>query len=1770
MRTRFLAADYFSPPSAASCSDQALALASLRFPPLPVPSLPPDPHFPLLLPFPAAADLPAVSISCDDLDSLPISSALSEFLAAVIPQALPAPAIPAADEGLDDFLYDRGGYRKGFSLRESVAFEIPDGLDEISREKDGKGDGSRSDRLGTSTDTKRWELLKKHIFEVVEVDLPQILEGHVASSGGDESGDGVTLLFRVPDAKIHLDFIDIDTEMTLSYPTELVDSIYQVEKIPVEHNDEEHLSARNINFLDIAALDCGVTIPLLEVHRHSWELNGCPTKAEISNIFHNLVEHLGEAQVQHSALNSTEFSRSTDMDMLAFVSKDAPCADYQADKPITIKAAVEMDLVRISDNLLLERNSALYPLKPDGTFSDLPCSVLLEEAQIIDFPSEDVFKMFVQSDAAELNTSDEIFKDDFNPARRFYESVVSSELVLVDDTFKSLPTPILSDDDMTLRSMVPSMGEVLCSLKTYSLSAADRIYLDWHLLLEGPCNREICSTYAIMVEEVKSCQFNSEMQVNCQQTSALGFDFLEYFWRSAKHQDEDKQNNIYVPTPLPHDPPPAVETAQKYRQESDTGGNGHMEKPSSGKAASLFKSMSQSSDINFYLNVRSGTKRGTNDENVSTLDIPTLNEQAASFPSRPKVDKLIEIHPVSLSDSIRALIKHIHRSYTAALQESAYLRHTFSDGHLSIPKQKLLGLITGDGSDGFDNHCKHEDKMELIVLYGLKQVAYYLCFFGLHAGHLYISNLIGSFENIPERLRNIHSFIGEALWKAEKHQIDSHPSLHDIEMILRSNTHTSQQILIVADTTFWLPLGQKLTSMKMTFVELGKDPAAAYLDPVDKPNPTTWVLRGLPKSDCILLDNKNIPASFPFSEFGIVLEYGGPDKLSTLLSLAPNLDGFPQLHFLYVKVDVEDPSVALVEDNPTDQELRATLDTVLHALQKDLQEKMNKMRIVDSLNFIPATNQLQGRQENLCKYSTADSTKKLPADDRLLKQNFLEKEFADAHHFVPTAEQRHREEMLSKRTILHSQHFVPAVEKSSSTSSVSGNAIKAPQDNLSGTDLPSGVEVGRLTPGRLSTPAIVVNTGSHGKNMLFSRRSSYQQILSLEKGGMQVVERDVDLPVDLILSTAACLVWFETKIFGSNEFTASAETSSITNFVEIIATNILMSISFCFRGCIMVFEGEPHSLSAVMETSDSLYAAAASLMMNVQIFFSCTPKLTDEIVLSCIRNVNMLNKAPSPDIPESESLAESFLTKFPSINPLSAYSMLSCGSSLVEFLSWSHERRIQAVQKYLFSPQSISLFNALCKFGELGESRSVMTEGSSVDSDICSALLQSPSKRKRCASQVFAVPTSDPLHPDSLNQLPGDYVEHNNVFSQPKLRRFSDAEDATPQLPEVFMFNQSLSRGGEGVSCLPRKHNIGAIIGNQIMGDHISNGFTADTRHCNQRRANNMVDTYDFSWQPESGGKEPIKSSFPASEPSFSRSYSHPIFPSALEINDDTGYWDIPGGAHGTWKGHVHGGIASTSCRNDVGSRYHEPREEIMQKGHVHGDIAPTSCRNDVGSRYHEPREEIMQKGHVHGDIAPTSCRNDVGSRYHEPREEIMHDPGSSLAFLKQDSGFHATPHGSSWEIDYLRQMNEKRRAREERSRCNTSAMMSNSRMRDGASKIINPPLIGSFRYQGDGDTPSRNRSPSVGTRHYEKAREGTKAHTHRARKDFKMQPSVSQENRIEPSIYPSWTPVDKRARQKLSFATYGKEKQSKLVWRDPNSSGAECGFRKRYREEGT
>jgi hypothetical protein len=78
----------------------------------------------------------------------------------------------------------------------------------------------------------------------------------------------------------------MDTETTIAYPAELAELIYQVEKIPVKHDvDEGCPDARDSYCLEIAKLDHDVMIPQLEISRHAWELDECPTKAEISNTF---------------------------------------------------------------------------------------------------------------------------------------------------------------------------------------------------------------------------------------------------------------------------------------------------------------------------------------------------------------------------------------------------------------------------------------------------------------------------------------------------------------------------------------------------------------------------------------------------------------------------------------------------------------------------------------------------------------------------------------------------------------------------------------------------------------------------------------------------------------------------------------------------------------------------------------------------------------------------------------------------------------------------------------------------------------------------------------------------------------------------------------------------------------------------------------------------------------------------------------------------------------------------------------------------------------------------------------------------------------------------------------------------------------------------------------------------------------------------------------------------------------------------------------------
>lgn len=99
---------------------------------------------------------------------------------------------------------------------------------------------------------------------------------------------------------------------------------------------------------------------------------------------------------------------------------------------------------------------------------------------------------------------------------------------------------------------------------------------------------------------------------------------------------------------------------------------------------------------------------------------------------------------------------------------------------------------------------------------------------------------------------------------------------------------------------------------------------------------------------------------------------------------------------------------------------------------------------------------------------------------------------------------------------------------------------------------------------------IIVNTRNFDEEMVISRRSTYQRILEMEKEGAQVVERDIGLPVDVIVSSAVCLTWYDSRNIGKKASAPDEAFSCLPLCVESIAASILTSLSFAFSCCILV------------------------------------------------------------------------------------------------------------------------------------------------------------------------------------------------------------------------------------------------------------------------------------------------------------------------------------------------------------------------------------------------------------------------------------------------------------------------------------------------------------------------------------------------------------------------------------------------------------------------
>ncbi|XP_030933849.1 protein SHORTAGE IN CHIASMATA 1 [Quercus lobata] len=1631
MRTRFLNIDYFSP---------IQALEPQAFLHLPVPHLPPPPSLSSFNDlFTSFASPLHVSSALHDL---PLDSALSDFLSAVLPHR-----IDHADIEHSDAAAPTPRFRETrLSQQEAeVLYE--------EKEVESQGTcGTETLEIGLpnkdNRDASRYEVIQ---FETPE---PNVFLEDACSFEKYE----IQNLSEVPDNENNQEMLR--QALTMQCPYEVQELIYSVENVASEYYMEQNIYVLEDDGSVQDQMCFGRSIfPSLEVDETSLGTLTC------SSIKEELLLHLENTERQcwlHKddlVIDSEELLGSRGCDISQFLSDNFLSQQCLESELASVDMFPEMDFISMVETLQIEGNSSVSP-------------VIFEEFQFLDMDSSQFFVVFFKTQTTdEPETCDCMFRGDMN-FKNFNELIVSHELALVDNIFKSLPVPLFSDHEK-IRSLSSIVEEILADLKPQPLSASDGIYLDWHLLDEDKCNSRIYSSYQSMLEEVDSHSFDFDLEAF--DNGKLVFDFV--FSDNAlngPNTEENKESRKFLSDVIsvPNGDIVGGTSNKLLDDQYPEPGNGEHLAEKSAERTLLFKSMSQFNDLDFFLNPRKANS-GNVDSTINTVDtnamipdVPSSHSKAACLSTGVQLQSWeIVLYQVKLSNTIMLIIDNFEKSYLAVLQNERELIKTdlpllAADNHklLSLPKQKLMDCIKKINAQRTTSHGD-ENIMELVTLCAIKQMAWFMCFYGILPVHLYVDKLCQSLECLKSRLGILQSLIEDAHKKTDREICSLHPSLTVIQEILRSNTTKSNlKVLIVAEKIFWWSLKSLLMSLGLSFSEFqnyyphAKEPDLCKTDFEFTRTDTSLV------PDCLLASHEHISASFPFNKFNIILEYGGSYGISRISSFSPNLVGLPPIHFLKVELDKSSTCEALCEG----------VDMPCYS-ETTMQEDGNIKKLEKLLNFLPIEN-------------TFDMGSSGAAD---------EAEACCMPLPLPT---------------------MPFAMKSEN---ISQSMVSSPET------------------------IIIVNTQNFDKQMIVSRRSTYQKILAMEKEGAQVVERDSDLPVDVIMSSAICLAWYDCRNIGKKATALDEASSSMPMCVENIATNVLTLLSFAFSGCILVFEGDVNFLSTVMESSDGFYAAAASLGIDLQIFCSYSSELTDDIILSCISYVIKLTRGLFPKMPESETLAESFLTKFPSINPLTAHAILSSGGILVEFLEGSHERRIHAIENYLVSDESVTLFSALCKYGERDDSKSIMTDCSSSvssgpDSERCRFNVDSGRKRRKYSGSPHKIDidmddllcfeplnqiTADNLDPStvskSLNQwMSKDYelfdefrtpsLTSNGLFGQkqgldmgmmikpssvtkPCDSQFSKSPPISNEIKKPYFSLSDKKFGQNQGSDLAMMNNLDWLSAKkpENLQDLIGEVIDLTDSPVSGKDLSSFDNSPNFSfWVPEMDGDSSRKSKI-ARRLSFDEG-GHPTCLMAVEMNSNSDIWNFKKDQRQTVPG-----------VNDY------PDTDF-------NDIFPVKHRG-------MPNEGLTQR----------SAGNSKELSFQE--KEMSSYGGTPLSNALRSAH---PQQNSPWTIEFLNRIREKSRMRHQSLPYDAVApSLEYSGNVSKVSKRRSPSILEFFKYQG-GSTPK-------------------KAPEQKRQKRSIMPSSSSKNEKISSSVLPTSTPADKRARQTLSFAMNGSGGQTKLVWSD-------------------
>ncbi|KAK2653842.1 hypothetical protein Ddye_013698 [Dipteronia dyeriana] len=1644
MRTRFLNIDYFAPSSS--------PIETLGFLKLPVPHLPPsrlsscnDGRDLLHLSFESVLD---VSL---DIDQLPIHSALSKFFSDSIPQLI--------DVDLRSFEAVRSPIR-----------DVEKESDILYEEKEEEGQRAFGSEISeeAACDDKY-----THGFEVIQFETPEL----AAFSEND-------ILSENEEIQILSEVLEIDNNLNmlkpgfaLWYPNEVQESVYSVEDVALDYRMEQksYMLEDDGSSPDQMLFQC-ISFPLFEVDEISL---GILSSHTMEDALLSVLENTELLWTQKDLLiNGKEILGSMEYDILDLLS-DHSLSKQCLEPEMAVLEFPEMDFISMVESSQLKEISEFHLVMADDECFSSMSPVIFQEFQMFDLDSSQIFEVFFSTQTnREEATCKWMFKD--MNFKNFNELIISHELALVDDTFKSLPIPVLSDPEKT-NSVYAVVEEMLAELKPQPLSASDGIYLDWHLLDEDKCSCKFFYPRQKILEEMDFRKIDLDLKFSDDGEFIYDFIFCDDASTGPNVEGYEPSLNIISDgISMLDDQLMGITSGELLDNGCPKPRNGEQSVEKNAKRASvLFKSMSQFNDLDFFLNPHKAIT-GEKDEFLDNTKVDIVAPPSKSVLRCASTGTQLQqwdltLHKVKLSDNIVALVDIFEKSYLTILKNETELSsYLASDDFtlLSLPKQQLMSRINEKLLQKASCHGD-ENIVAFVTLCSIKQMAWYTCFYGIHTARLYVNKLYQSLDSLKPRLGFLLQLMVDADRKDDEDITRSHPSLPVIQGILRSNTtHCNLKVLILSEKVFWWSLKRLLTSMGLSFNEL--ENLYANVDNVSEFAKSA--MDALLISDCLLVSYELVSASFPFNKFSFILEYGGSKGSSIISSLSPKLAGLP-LHFIKVELDESTASRALCQGVDMPQNMKAEGNSI-----QAINESMCGQKLQELLNFIP--------MEDRCNLRSHESADKVEGSCMPLSVPFS-----------PFA--------------MESEHIQPSMES-----------------------YPNAV--------------IIVNTQSFDKEMIISRRSTYQKILAMEKEGVQVVERDSDLPVDVISSSASCLVWYDCSNIGKKSSALDEASSCLPLCVDNIATNVLTLLSLPFSSCILVFEGETDYISTVMESSDGLYAAAATLGIDLQLFYSHTSELTDEIILSCIGDSIKLTRGLYPKMPESETIAESFLTKFPSVNPLTAHAMLSSGGMLIEFFDCSHEHRIMTMRKYHVPDESIILFSALCNYGERDDSKSIITDCSSSvssgpDSDKCHLNIDFGRKQRKCISSPdkIDIRIDELLHFEPLDQFTNGFLNPSGV-SKP-YNSWKDPEIFDEHCKPSSSFNDLFGKDQElDFDMMMKPSRISKPYGSQILeGPEVLKGIRdphlfSKEKNSGQKQGSKIARMNDLDWH-NSESNNPFEdftgevidltsnilsrkdlSSVPTSSydsPSMPDKYNserkckiarrlsfgksnHTTFPTAAAVNSSS---DTLNPTFPT--------AADINSDSDILSSFKQTRGSSQGPD----DHPENNYRNDklLSEQRKKPLEEVL-------------ARRFAGSKGVSFQEEISHFGRTPLSDAIRSA--HPQP-GSPWTIEFLNRIREKSRLRQQSRPCDTAApSFGNSGNISKATKRRSPSILEFFKYQG-GSTP-RNKP--------EKKKEKQS-----------MQSSISTKNkRPSASFLPTWTPTDKRARQTLSFSKEGGN-QTKLVWSD-------------------